>query len=193
MSPLTVANWAKTPPAPLHWAVPMLARSDRKRHLVRCHPMRILMLCCMVMLMGAFAPAAATPARDDLHSIIPQDWRSVPPPRGSNTRGFVSPDGNSKIVFYARPATRPVAAQMAGLMRVQGGHITYERGGQTWIVVSGFFGNRIFYRKAMLACSGTAWHYLEFEYPAAQKRAFDEFVTRSSAALGAYARSGCRG
>jgi hypothetical protein len=45
----------------------------------------------------------------------------------------------------------------------------------------------------MLACGGTAWHYMEFEYPAAQKRAFDELVTRSSAALGAYARIGCRG
>jgi hypothetical protein len=54
-------------------------------------------------------------------------------------------------------------------------------------------GNRIFYRKAILACGGRAWHYLEFEYPAAQKRAFDEFVTHSSAALGAYARSGCAG
>lgn len=45
----------------------------------------------------------------------------------------------------------------------------------------------------MLACGGTAWHYLEFEYPAAQKRAFDEFVTRSSMVLGAYATAGCSG
>src|ERR1051326_8895517 len=65
--------------------------------------------------------------------------------------------------------------------------------GLTWIVVSGFMGNRIFYRKAILVCGGRAWHYLEFEYPAAQKRAFDEFVAHSSAALGAYARSGCAG
>jgi hypothetical protein len=145
------------------------------------------------MLIGAFAPAVAAPARDDLRSIIPHDWRPVPPPRGTNARGFVSPDGNSKIVLYARPATRPLAAQLARLRTVRSGDITYERKGRTWIVVSGFFGNRIFYRKAMLACGGTAWHYLEFEYPAAQKRAFDQFVTRSSAVLGAYARSGCHG
>jgi hypothetical protein len=153
--------------------------------------MRKPCLYCIALLMGGSAAVAAAPARDDLRSVIPPDWHAVPPPQGSNARGFVSPDGNSKIVLYAKPATRPVAAQLERLRRVRGGDITYEREGRTWIVVSGFFGNRIFYRKAMLACGGTAWHYLEFEYPAAQKRAFDSFVTRSSAALGAYARSGC--
>ena len=69
--------------------------------------------------------------------------------------------------------------------------IEHEREGRTWVVVSGLFGDRIFYRKAMLACGGRAWHYMEFEYPAGQKHAFDRFVTRSNAALGAYARSGC--
>jgi len=155
--------------------------------------MRKLILCCIAMLMGASAPAAAAPVRDDLRSIIPHDWRAVAPPQGASARGFVSPDGNSKIVLYAKRVTRPPAAQLALLRRVRGGEITYEREGRDWIVVSGFVGNRIFYRKAMLACGGSAWHYLEFEYPAAQKRAFDEFVTRSSAALGAYAQSDCRG
>lgn len=96
-------------------------------------------------------------------------------------------------VFYAKPATRPLTAQLARLRTVRRGDITYEREGRTWIVVSGFFGNRIFYRKAMLACGGTAWHYVEFEYPARQKRAVDDFVTRSSRALGAYSGSGCPG
>ena len=164
---------------------------DRKAGLARWRLMHKLILYCIAMLMGASAAVAAAPARDDLRSVIPQDWHAVPPPPGSNERGFVSPDGNSKIVLSARPATRPTAAQLARLRRVRGGEITYERAGRTWIVVSGFFGDRIFYRKAMLACGGTAWHYLEFEYPAAQKRAFDAFVTRSSAALGAYARTGC--
>jgi hypothetical protein len=157
----------------------------------RCYGMQKFILCCIAILIGATAQAA--PARDDLRRIIPHDWRSVPPPQGANARAFVSPDGNSKIVLYAKPATRPTAAQLARLKRVRGGDITYVREGRTWIVVSGFFRDRIFYRKAMLACGGAAWHLLEFEYPAAQKRAFDDFVTRSSAALGAYAKSGCHG
>jgi 1-aminocyclopropane-1-carboxylate deaminase/D-cysteine desulfhydrase-like pyridoxal-dependent ACC family enzyme len=59
-------------------------------------------------------------------------------------------------------------------------------------VVSGYTAdNRIFYRKTMLACGGQKWHKLEFEYPASDKRAMDEFVTRASHALGAYSSAGC--
>jgi hypothetical protein len=47
-------------------------------------------------------------------------------------------------------------------------------------------GDRIFYRKAMLACAGLVWHQLAFEYPTADKRAFDQLVTRASYALQAY-------
>lgn len=152
------------------------------------------LLCCIAILVAVPAAAEPAPVRADFNGgIIPHDWRAVPPPQGVNARGFVSPDGNSKIVLYAKPANRPVAAQLRRLRSVHGGEITYERAGRSWIVVSGFVGNRIFYRKAILACGGRAWHYLEFEYPAAQKRAFDAFVTRSSAALGAYAKSGCAG
>jgi len=150
-------------------------------------------VCCVAILIAAPAQAEPVSARDDFNGIIPQNWRAVQAPQGVQARGFVSPDGNSKIVLYGKPATRTVAEQLSRLRAVRGGDITYERAGRTWIVVSGFMGNRIFYRKAILACGGRAWHYLEFEYPAAQKRAFDEFVTHSSATLGAYARSGCAG
>jgi len=68
----------------------------------------------------------------------------------------------------------------------------HEREERTWIVVSGYIGDRIFYRKAMLACGGQVWHHLAFEYPAIQKRAFDLFVTRASYALQAYGQVGCR-
>ena len=37
-----------------------------------------------------------------------------------------------------------------------------------------------------LACQGRKWHNLEFEYPASDKPAMDEFVTRASYALRAY-------
>ena len=45
--------------------------------------------------------------------------------------------------------------------------------------------------KAVLECGGTVWHHLAFEYPATQKRAFDDFVTRASYAVQAYGRVGC--
>lgn len=158
----------------------------------RCHAMLKSMLFCLAMLTAASANVGAVPARYDFHSIIPQDWRGVPPPHGMNAEGFVSPRGEAWLVFKAEPASRSVHAQLALLRTVRGGHVTYEREGGTWIVVSGLKGKRIFYRKAVLACGGRVWHFLEFEYPAAEKRDFDDFVTRASKALGAYSASGCK-
>jgi hypothetical protein len=54
--------------------------------------------------------------------------------------------------------------------RQEGETVTYFRREPDWIAVSGFKGGRIFYRKAVLACGGTVWHHIEFEYPAALKR-----------------------
>lgn len=152
-----------------------------------------ILLCCVVGMLIAAANARAQPlsTRSGFHDIIPQNWKMVPPPHGSNEKRFISPRGDAWIVFKARPARRSVAAELALLRTVRAGDIAYEREGSTWIVVSGYDGNRIFYRKAMLACGGNSWHFLEFEYPAVEKRAFDDFVTRSSAALGAYSHSGC--
>ena len=76
------------------------------------------------MVMAASAHTAATATRDDFRSIIPSDWKEVPPSRASNERSFISPDGNSKIVFYAKLATLPVAAQLRGLRTVHGGNFT---------------------------------------------------------------------
>ena len=72
-----------------------------------------------------------------------------------------------------------------------GEKITYLRKKSSWIVVSGFKGDRIFYRRANLACRNWNWHQLSFEYPAAQKRAFDQFVTRASHSLKMHRNDGC--
>src|SRR4029077_15264839 len=69
--------------------------------------------------------------------------------------------------------------------------VTYERRGSDWVVSSGYRGDRIFYRRAMVACRGKKWRHIEFEYPASEKRYFDNFVTRTSFALRAYRDVGC--
>ena len=38
----------------------------------------------------------------------------------------------------------------------------YERREPNWIVVSGYKGNRIFYRRATLACENRQWHHIAF-------------------------------
>ena len=57
------------------------------------------------------------------------------------------------------------------------------RGERTWVVVSGFKDSRIFYRKAILACAGKAWHHIAFEYPAELKTRMDVFVLAAAQAL----------
>ena len=58
--------------------------------------------------------------------------------------------------------------------------------------VTGFNGDRIFYRKAMLACQNRSWHHISFDYPAGEKRAYDRFVTRAEKALAANRNDGCQ-
>jgi hypothetical protein len=61
--------------------------------------------------------------------------------------------------------------------------ITYLRGERTWVAVSGFKNSRIFYRKAVLACAGKAWHHIAFEYPAELKSKMNGLVTSAAQAL----------
>ena len=93
---------------------------------------------------------------------------------------------------YVTPADGDDVARMNAYASRDGEKVTYHKRGGSWIVVSGFRGDdRIFYRKAMLACSNTRWHEIEFEYPAAQKLAYDRFVTQASQRLGAHRNEVC--
>jgi hypothetical protein len=153
-----------------------------------------------VLLTTAFCLAAIAPGTEaqtrpssntDFRNIAPQDWTLLP--RGSSRgRRFESPRGDAWLWLYAEPADRDsVRDHIESVAFRKGEEITYRRQGGGWIVVSGYHGDRIFYRKAMLACGDRQWHHLEFEYPAAQKRGFDDFVTRASYALKAYEQAGC--
>jgi hypothetical protein len=150
-----------------------------------------------VLIAAALFAASAHPiearvlASDDFRSIAPHDWTLLPKESGQRGRRFVSSNGNAWLWLYAEPAREPIPLHLETVLSGQDERITYERRGQTWIVVSGYRGNRIFYRKAMLACGGHKWHHLAFEYPAAEKRAFDRFVTRASYALKSYQAVGC--
>jgi serine/threonine-protein kinase len=151
--------------------------------------LKTLILAFVVML-SARAVEAKTPP--DFRSIVPSDWTLLPPDKNSHERRFVSPAGDAWLSLYAQPTRlESVSAHMERVKFMPGEEITYERQGQGWLVVSGYKGNRIFYRKAMLACGNRQWHHLAFEYPAEEKRAFDRFVTRASYALKEYELVGC--
>ena len=126
-------------------------------------------------------------------SLVPSSWRKVADPRWEGSR-FISPDGRSSLVVYALPRRgESVERHMRWFTRLNGEEITYLRRGRHWIVVSGYKGDRIYYRKARLGCGGEVWHHIALEYPAENKRAYDGIVTAISHSLqpgGAEARCG---
>jgi hypothetical protein len=94
----------------------------------------------------------------------------------------VSPDRSSWFAAYSSPvASEPVAAHMNRITSQDGEAITYFRREPDWLAVSGLKGNRIFYRKAVIACGGKIWQ--AFEYPAVRKRQMDPFVVRASRSI----------
>lgn len=144
----------------------------------------------IVVMLAAPSVEAKTPI--DFRQIVPRDWKLLSPDQAWHERRFVSPTGNAWLSLYAQPTRlESVSAHMERVRLMPGEEITYERQGRGWLVVSGYKGNRIFYRKAMLACGNRQWHHLAFEYPAEEKLAFDRFVTLVSYALKEYERVGC--
>jgi hypothetical protein len=116
-----------------------------------------------------------------IEALIPPDWRS--------------PEGDAWLALYSSPAdAQALDAHLKQVTFVDGEDITYLRRDRDWLVVSGFKGakeDRIFYRKVVLACGGSTWRHIAFEYPAEAKRAFDRFVTRVSIAMDRAARVDC--
>ena len=124
--------------------------------------------------------------------LVPPDWQLQPADSNRNGQRFLSPDGTGWFAVYESAAEKnAIPSQMKKVAFVDGEEITYIGGERSWIAVSGFKGDRIFYRKAVLACAGERWHHVEFEYPASAKRKMDEFITRASEAMHLTQNEGC--
>jgi len=124
--------------------------------------------------------------------MVPPNWQLQPPDPNSNAKRFLSPDGSSWLAVYAFPsANESIASHMQSVAFAEGETPTYLRGERNWIVVSGTKGDRIFYRKATIACGGRAWHHIAFEYPIVLKHAMDLFVMRAAAIMDQAENDGC--
>ena len=145
-----------------------------------------LPLLLMITLTAAVLTTGATIANAQYSPrMVPEGWTEIPTPREPGRR-FVSPDGDSWLVARPARAGRSVQNAMDAIAYRRGERITYQRRGRSWIAVSGFRGDRIFYRKSNLACHGTEWHHIEMEYPAADKRRMDATVTRIARGMTAF-------
>jgi hypothetical protein len=124
-------------------------------------------------------------------AVIPAGW--IQQTRHSNAEPlkFTSPDGTASLTLYATPAEKSRGSKNAfGI--ADGERVTYRRSTPRFVAVSGFRGDRIFYRKSNLACRGTRWHHIALEYPAEDKRKMDALVTRVAHGMNRFDHD-CRG
>jgi hypothetical protein len=126
----------------------------------------------------AISPAAADPRNLQL---VPEGWYSIQSHEDDGTQKYVSPDGRSFLTLGDADARlHDVAAEMDKIAHQPGETITYQKSERSWIVVSGYRNNEIFYRRANLACAGTRWHMVELRYPRPDKRRMDAIVSTVS-------------
>lgn len=125
------------------------------------------------MLMAAAAPAGA----QSRPTLIPPGWTEVQLDAGMKSRKFLSPDGRASLVTNGSRAHGDLGHDLPELAHREGEVITYQRRGRSWIAVSGYDGDRIFYRKSHLVCDGRRWHHIEFRYPVRDKARMDATVT----------------
>src|SRR3954471_16055798 len=102
-------------------------------------------------------PAAEDLAREpggriEISQIVPRDWQLQPPDPNWQGRRYVAPDGNAWLALYSVNAANDAAARFKAIAFADGEEMTYLRGERERMTVSGFKGDRIFYRKVMLAC-----------------------------------------
>jgi hypothetical protein len=111
-------------------------------------------------------------------SLVPAGWTQVSVDPQTRTRRFASPDKRLWLVAKQSIARRAALDRdMQELAGRAGETVTYQRRGASWIAVSGYRDDQIFYRKSNLACGGTRWHHIEFQYPRSEKRRMDATVT----------------
>jgi serine/threonine-protein kinase len=143
------------------------------------------------------APGAAEAMRsgrgriDSPAQLVPRDWQLMPPDPNWQGRRYLAPDGNAWLAFYATNAANDAQARFKAVAFADGEDVTYLRGERDRLTVSGLRGDRIFYRKVMLACGDTVWRHVVVEYPAAAKGDFDRFIERMSRGFDRIAEDGC--
>ena len=124
--------------------------------------------------------------------LIPRDWQLQPADERWKGRRYIAPDGNAWVAFYAINAANDSQARFQAVAFGDGEQVTYLHGTRDRLTVSGLKGDRIYYRKVMLACGGTAWRHLALEYPADAK-SFDRLVERLSRSFDRIAEEDCGG
>ena len=143
----------------------------RGRRFIQMKPKNLCVLIALLLSVPAHAQRVSSP--------VPPGWISELADPETRTRRFVSPSGRAWLQTRQTFADRSALDRdMDDIAYRDGEQITYQRRGRTWIAVSGYWGDQIFYRKSNLACGGSVWHHIEFGYPRQDKKIMDAAVAR---------------
>jgi len=145
----------------------------------------------VMMVMPDAAEAARGKRGREAAGLVPRDWQLQPPDPNWQGRRYLAPDGNAWLALYSSNAANDAAARFKAVAFADGEEVTYLRGERDQLTVSGFKGDRIFYRKVALACGGTQWRHIALEYPAEAKTRFDRYVANVSRGFERIADDGC--
>jgi serine/threonine-protein kinase len=164
------------------------ADARRRRH----HSYYIRHAPVMMVMPDAADMARGTRGRvEQTAQFVPRDWQLQPPDPSWQGRRYLAPDGNAWLALYSSNAANDATARFKAVAFADGEEVTYLRGERDRLTVSGFKGDRIFYRKVALACGGTQWRHIALEYPAEAKRRFDRYVETISRGFERIADDGC--
>ena len=143
-------------------------------------------------LVAVCASAAAAPAwkhyandRFGVTADVPADWQAQPPPENDDGLVFLSPDGKAKLIVNGGYVMEDSAAAALAeeAKPYDGERATYTQRGAHTVTVSGFEGDKIFYRHSLLSCGAQVWSKVYLEYPADEKAALDPIVAHVVASL----------
>jgi hypothetical protein len=166
------------------------AADARRRH----HRGYIYLRHAPVMMVPPAAAEMARAARGRIESpaqLVPRDWQLQPPDPNWQGRRYLAPDGSAWLALYSTNAANDASARFKAVAFADGEEVTYLRGERDRMTVSGLKGDRIFYRKVILACGGTQWRHVALEYPAEAKTKFDRYVENVSRGFERIADDGC--
>jgi hypothetical protein len=119
--------------------------------------------------------------------FAPRGWHTQPVEGRRDVIRYISPDGQA--VLTLRDISRgalSVREEFATFADRAPGPITYKRIADSWFVLSGYRGGKIYYTRVDLACGGRRWHIVEVTYPREQKKMRDAAVRQASYALRKY-------
>ncbi len=114
-------------------------------------------------------------------------FHALPAPENGDGQTFETADGRMRFLVFGQNQIDGLDARaMMARDRDWGSYdqVTYQTSGSGWYVMTGYVGNKIFYRKVVIDSSAGVVHVFEITYPKAARASLDAVVTRMSKSFG---------